>query len=153
MIDDQFGRLTALAMFESDLSRWVSKHDEWFGPLKYKLDKGLVFRLRKEAAGTGWKPGMMRREGAKWVWKEKSIEELREYDIHLSRVSWFTSSAVLTVWRIYHRLLVDVSVIRIEVTHRRLSGLGTRWGRDASSDDRFGMCKNKFYLEYKSQII
>lgn len=69
-------------MFESDLCRGVS-HDEWFGPLKYKLDKGLVFRLRKEATGTRWRPGMMKRDGAKWIWKEKSIEELREYDIHL----------------------------------------------------------------------
>ena len=30
-------------------------------------------------------------------------------------MSWFTSSAILTVWRIYLRLLVDVSVIHVEV--------------------------------------
>src|SRR5258708_7187611 len=102
-------------MFESDLCRRISKHDEWFATLKFKLDRGLVFRLREEATRTSWKPGMMKREGAKWVWKERSFEELREYGIHLSRVSWFTSSAVLTVWRIYRRLLVDVSAISVEV--------------------------------------
>jgi len=102
-------------MFESNLCRGISKHNEWFGPLKFKLDRGLVFRLRKEATGTGWAPGMMKREGTKWVWKEKSFEELREYGIHLLSVSLFTSSAVLTVWRIYRRVLVDVSAINVEV--------------------------------------
>jgi hypothetical protein len=98
--DDQFiGRLTALDMFESHLCRGIRKHDEWFGSLKYMLDKGLVFRFPD---GRSWKPGMMKKEGKNWVWKEKSFEELREeYDIHLLSVSWFTSSAVFTVWRIY----------------------------------------------------
>jgi len=84
--DDQFiGRLTALAIFESDLCRQISKHDEWFAKLKFRLDRGLVFRLREEETRTSWKPGMMRREGAKWVWREKSIEEFRQYGIYLSK--------------------------------------------------------------------
>jgi len=81
--DDQFiGRLTALVMFESHMCREIRKHDDWFDPLKYKLDKGLVFRFPHTKGG--WKPGMMKKEGKNWVWKEKSFEELREdYDIHL----------------------------------------------------------------------
>ncbi|KIM38323.1 hypothetical protein M413DRAFT_447825 [Hebeloma cylindrosporum] len=75
-------RLTALPMYEDYLRPWT-KPDEWFGPLKYMLDKGLVFRLISEESE--WKPGMMKREGSKWVWKEKSVEELRKHDIHLSR--------------------------------------------------------------------
>jgi hypothetical protein len=90
-------------MFESHLCRGIRKHDEWFDLLKFMLDKGLVFRFPDKR---GWKPGMMKKEGKNWVWKEKSFEELQEdYDIHLVlSVSWFTSSAVFTDWRIYLRL-------------------------------------------------
>jgi hypothetical protein len=64
------------------------------------LDKGLVFRFPDRR---GWKPGMMKKEGKNWVWKEKFFDELREdYDIHLAlSVSLFTFSAVFTIWRIY----------------------------------------------------
>ena len=90
------------------------------------LDKGLVFRFLEEG---GWKPGIMKKERKKWVWREKSFEELQEYGIRISSVSWFTFSAILTVWRIYLRFLVNVSVMSAEVIPP--SGLGTQWGRDA----------------------
>ena len=52
------------------------------------MRKGLVFRLREGSDKVEvWKPGVIRKDGSYWIWKEKSIEELRElYGIHLPQV-------------------------------------------------------------------
>ena len=74
-------------LFEHFLPRWIKDHNNWLSCLQYAVRKGLVFRLR-EGPGKAevWKPGVIRKSGSYWIWKEKSIEELREYGIHLPQV-------------------------------------------------------------------
>jgi hypothetical protein len=77
-------------IFESDLPKWISDHTKWLWCLKYAMAKGLVFRLREgPGKATKWKPGVITKDGSRWVWKEKSVEELGEYDIQLPQVRPF----------------------------------------------------------------
>jgi hypothetical protein len=73
-------------MFEYYLCKEITDHKKWLSRLKYSMHKGLVFRLREVPDEDKWRPGIMEQDGSRWVWKEKSIEELRAYDIHLSKV-------------------------------------------------------------------
>jgi hypothetical protein len=74
-------------LFEHFLPRWIKDHNNWLSCLQYAMRKGLVFRLREGPDKVEkWKPGVIRKDGSYWVWTEKSIEELREYDIHLPQV-------------------------------------------------------------------
>jgi len=78
--------LTAKTIYDSHLPHYpVERRPHWFFSLKYALDKGLVFRECNPYRHTHCKPGIMEKEGSKWVWKEKSLEQLEAYDISLTQ--------------------------------------------------------------------
>ncbi|KAJ6532676.1 hypothetical protein DFH09DRAFT_1284545 [Mycena vulgaris] len=57
----------------------------WFWFPKYCADLGLVFRV----IGPGhndWKPGLMKKKGNKWVWKEHNLEKLAMQGVHITTV-------------------------------------------------------------------
>lgn len=82
-------------LFEQDLPKWINDPENWLRRLQYAIRKGLVFRLREGPDKVEkWRPGMMKKDGSTWIWEEKSIEELREYDIHFPHVRCIFSSNV-----------------------------------------------------------
>jgi hypothetical protein len=87
VIDTEHMWVSMNPLFEHFLPRWVKDHNNWLSCLQYAVRKGLVFRLREGPDKVEvWKPGVIRKDGSYWIWKEKSIEELREYAIHLPQV-------------------------------------------------------------------
>jgi hypothetical protein len=92
MIDNEFMWMTANSIFDNYLCEGIANHARWFGGLKYAMERGLVFRMGRE--WSGWRPGVMNRVDNKWVWGEKSLEELRGYGIELVRVSFVTDLSV-----------------------------------------------------------
>lgn len=55
----------------------------WLEVLKYFVEKGLIFRA-VSLSGQFWLPGLIEQNGTKWVWKMKSIEELKSQGIKLT---------------------------------------------------------------------
>lgn len=76
---------TAKTIYESHLPSYLpsDRRREWFFSLSYNLDRGLVFRECDPYHHRRCKPGVMEKQGRNWAWKEKSLEELKAYDIHL----------------------------------------------------------------------
>lgn len=56
---------------------------DWLAVLKYFVEKGLVFRS-VNLSGQLWIPGLINKKGTKWVWKQKSVEELQNQGIDLT---------------------------------------------------------------------
>lgn len=80
--------ITAKTIYDSHYPHYpVDRRPHWFFTLKYMLDRGLVFRECTPYSHTHCKPGMMEKQGSKWVWKEKSQQELEAYDIHLGQMA------------------------------------------------------------------
>jgi hypothetical protein len=79
--------LTAKTIYDSHLPPWPSdRRREWLFSLSYNLDRGLVFRECDPYHHRRCKPGVMEKQGRNWAWKEKSLDELKAYDIHLGSV-------------------------------------------------------------------
>ncbi|KAJ7731134.1 hypothetical protein DFH07DRAFT_781359 [Mycena maculata] len=57
----------------------------WYWFPGYCIDLGLAFRVVGPSGTSSWKPGLMGKEKGKWVWKERSIQELALHGISLSR--------------------------------------------------------------------
>jgi hypothetical protein len=56
--------------------------NDWRCALKYFTDKGLVFRAVGPTISF-WDVGLMAKSGNKWIWKKKSIKELKSSGINL----------------------------------------------------------------------
>jgi len=80
--------ITAKTIYASHYLHYpVDRRPHWFVTLKYMLDRGLVFRECTPYRHTRCKPSMMEKQGSKWVWKEKSQQELEACDIHLGQTA------------------------------------------------------------------
>jgi hypothetical protein len=84
LVDTMPTFLTAKTIYDSHVPSWPSdRRREWFFSLAYFVERGLIFRECDPYHHRRCKPGVMEKQGSKWVWKEKSLEELKAYDIHL----------------------------------------------------------------------
>ncbi|KAF9469562.1 hypothetical protein BDZ94DRAFT_1242722 [Collybia nuda] len=74
--------LTAMPVFKRDLRTLsLAGHMNWLLPLHFATKQGVVYRLIGPN-DTDWTPGLIERQDSKhWVWKPKTLEELKEKGI------------------------------------------------------------------------
>lgn len=76
---------TAKPISNRPVTERVNNGQNWFGILKYSMEKGLVYRLFRipgNEVDIVCRTGIMEKAGSKWVWKGKSISELNERGIY-----------------------------------------------------------------------
>ncbi|KAH7911861.1 hypothetical protein BJ138DRAFT_1125702 [Hygrophoropsis aurantiaca] len=85
-VDSVFIWLSYLYVAKFDIPAVTLGDRTWYWWLNFCADYGLVFRT-SGSNNAVWHPGLMEKEGNKWVWKKKTLDELREKGIRLSEYS------------------------------------------------------------------
>ncbi|KAH7924996.1 hypothetical protein BV22DRAFT_1065719 [Leucogyrophana mollusca] len=83
-VDKVFLWISYLYLKKMDIPTVTFKDRPWFWWLNFCCDAGLVFRKGGPHHAV-WHPGLMEKEGNKWVWKEKTLSELAAKGTHLLR--------------------------------------------------------------------
>ncbi|KAH7911862.1 hypothetical protein BJ138DRAFT_1112849 [Hygrophoropsis aurantiaca] len=71
---------THIALFDTPMISFVE--GSWYWWLNYCARRGLIFRTNASDNAI-WHPGLMEKEGNKWVWRKKSLAQLGRKGIHL----------------------------------------------------------------------
>ncbi|KAJ7512547.1 hypothetical protein B0H11DRAFT_1951653 [Mycena galericulata] len=84
MIDCQHLWITSSHVSEKALPKIRPSGAPWFTYAQWCAARGLVFRVVGDASNPFWTPGLMNKQGRKWVWKMHAIPQLIQKGIELT---------------------------------------------------------------------
>ncbi|KIM72188.1 hypothetical protein PILCRDRAFT_744982 [Piloderma croceum F 1598] len=78
---------TYLNIFNHDIPKYPVSNDvaqqDWVRVLQYFIEKGVVWRCVGPTVQF-WAPDLIDKKGNKWIWKRRSIEDLRKRGINFT---------------------------------------------------------------------